>query len=159
VFKQTQKNGGIHVRSTYLAKPGEVEHKWYVVDATDIALGRLSTVVASILRGKNKPTFTPNVDTGDHVIIINAEKVLLTGRKATDKIYYHHTLHPGGLKQISAGELREKNPVRLLELSIKGMLPKNTLGHAQFMKLHVYAGPEHKNAAQQPETLDITNLI
>ncbi|KRM98503.1 50S ribosomal protein L13 [Loigolactobacillus rennini DSM 20253] len=159
MFKQTQKLEEIHVRSTYLAKPGEVEHKWYVVDATDIALGRLSAAVAAILRGKNKPTFTPNVDTGDYVIIVNAGKVRLTGRKADRKIYYHHTLHPGGLKQISAGELREKNPVRLLKLSIKGMLPKNSLGHDQFMKLHVYAGPEHKNAAQKPENLDITKLI
>jgi large subunit ribosomal protein L13 len=142
-----------------MAKPGEVERKWYVVDATDIPLGRLSAAVAKILRGKNKPTFTPHTDTGDFVIVINAEKIKLTGNKASDKIYYHHSLYPGGLKQISAGELREKNPVRLIQNSVKGMLPKNTLGRAQGMKLKVFAGSEHTHQAQQPEVLDITNLI
>ena len=142
-----------------MAKPSEVERKWYVVDATDIPMGRLSTVVASILRGKNKPTFTPHIDTGDFVIVINAEKIKLTGKKATDKIYYHHTGYIGGLKQISAGELRSNNPRKLIEMSVKGMLPKNTLGRAQGMKLHVYAGTEHTHQAQQPEVLDITNLI
>lgn len=147
------------MRTTPLTKPADVERKWYVVDATDIALGRVSAAVAAILRGKNKPTFTPNIDTGDNVIIINASKVKLTGKKATDKIYYHHSNHPGGLKSRTAGEMRENNPVRLLELSIKGMLPKNSLGHSQFMKLHVYAGSEHEQQAQKPEVLDITNLI
>ncbi|MCH4168603.1 MAG: 50S ribosomal protein L13 [Streptococcaceae bacterium] len=147
------------VRTTYMAKPGEVERKWYVVDATDIPLGRLSAVVAKILRGKNKPTFTPHADTGDFVIVINAEKIKLTGKKASDKIYYHHSLYPGGLKQVSAGELRENNPIRLIETSVKGMLPKNTLGRAQGMKLKVFAGAEHTHQAQQPEVLDITNLI
>lgn len=147
------------MRTTYMAKPSEVERKWYVVDATDIPMGRLSTVVASILRGKNKPTFTPHIDTGDFVIVINAEKIKLTGKKATDKIYYHHTGYIGGIKQISAGELRSTNPRRLIEMSVKGMLPKNTLGRAQGMKLHVYAGTEHNHQAQQPEVLDITNLI
>ena len=147
------------MRTTYMAKPGEIDRKWYVIDATDIALGRLSTVVASILRGKNKPTFTPNVDTGDNVIVINAEKVALTGKKATDKIYYHHSNHPGGLKSISAGELRSKNAVRLIEKSVKGMLPHNTLGRAQGMKLKVFVGAEHTHAAQQPEVLDISGLI
>ncbi|HJE14930.1 MAG TPA: 50S ribosomal protein L13 [Lapidilactobacillus dextrinicus] len=147
------------MRTTPLTKPADVERKWYVVDATDIALGRVSAAVAAILRGKNKPTFTPNIDTGDNVIIINASKVKLTGKKATDKIYYHHSNHPGGLKSRTAGEMRENNPVRLLELSIKGMLPKNSLGHSQFMKLHVYAGAEHEQQAQKPEVLDITNLI
>ena len=142
-----------------MAKPSEVERKWYVVDATDIPMGRLSTVVASILRGKNKPTFTPHIDTGDFVIVINAEKIKLTGKKATDKIYYHHTGYIGGLKQVSAGELRSNNPRKLIEMSVKGMLPKNTLGRAQGMKLHVYAGTEHTHQAQQPEVLDITNLI
>ncbi len=142
-----------------MAKPSEVERKWYVVDATDIPMGRLSTVVASILRGKNKPTFTPHIDTGDFVIVINAEKIKLTGKKATDKIYYHHTGFIGGLKQVSAGELRSNNPRKLIEMSVKGMLPKNTLGRAQGMKLHVYAGTEHTHQAQQPEVLDITNLI
>lgn len=147
------------MRTTYMAKPSEVERKWYVVDATDIPMGRLSTVVASILRGKNKPTFTPHIDTGDFVIVINAEKIKLTGKKATDKIYYHHTGYIGGLKQVSAGELRSNNPRKLIEMSVKGMLPKNTLGRAQGMKLHVYAGTEHTHQAQQPEVLDITNLI
>lgn len=149
----------IIVRTTPFAKPGEVERKWYVVDATDIALGRLSTVVASILRGKNKPTYTPNVDTGDNVIIINAANVKLTGKKESDKIYYSHSDYAGGLKAVSAGELLHNNPTRLIEKSIKGMLPKNSLGHSQFMKLHVYAGAEHDNQAQKPETLDINKLI
>ena len=143
------------MRTTYMAKPGEIDRKWYVVDATDIALGRLSTVVASILRGKNKPTYTPNIDTGDNVI----GKVALTGKKASNKIYYHHSNHPGGLKMRQAGDLREKNPQRLIELSVQGMLPKGTLGHQQALKLHVFAGSEHTHAAQNPEVLDITNLI
>ena len=147
------------MRTTYMAKTGEVERKWFVVDATDIPMGRLSAVVASILRGKNKPTFTPHVDTGDFVIVINADKVKLTGNKASDKIYYRHSNHPGGLKAISAGELRDKNSRRLIETSVKGMLPKNTLGRKQLTKLHVYGGAEHEHAAQQPEVLDITNLI
>ena len=148
------------MRTTFLAKPGEIERKWYVIDATDISLGRLASVVASILRGKNKPTYTPNVDTGDHVIVINASKVKLTGRKATDKIYYRHSQHPGGLKQEIAGDLRENNPERLIEYAVKKMLPtKNTLGHQQFLKLHVYAGADHKHEAQKPEVLDIKGLI
>nr|WP_282564747.1 50S ribosomal protein L13 [Liquorilactobacillus sicerae] len=147
------------VRTTYIAKPGEVERKWYVVDATDVPLGRLSTVVASVLRGKNKPTFTPNVDTGDFVIVINAEKVALTGRKADRKIYYHHTDHPGGLKARTAGDYREKDPEKLITLSIKGMMPKGSLGRAQMKKLRVYRGADHQHTAQQPEVLDITNLI
>ena len=148
-----------NVRTTYMAKAGEVERKWYVVDATDVPLGRLSAVVASVLRGKNKPTFTPHVDTGDFVIVINADKVKLTGKKATDKIYYRHSMYPGGLKSVTAGELRDKNSRRLIETSVKGMLPKNTLGRKQFTKLNVYGGAEHPHAAQQPEVLDITNLI
>ena len=147
------------LRTTYMAKAGEVERKWYVVDATDVPLGRLSAVVASILRGKNKPTFTPHVDTGDFVIVINADKIKLTGKKATDKVYYRHSMYPGGLNSITAGELRAQNSLRLIETSVKGMLPKNTLGRAQGMKLHVYAEGTHPHAAQQPEVLDITNLI
>ncbi|QBO35961.1 50S ribosomal protein L13 [Periweissella cryptocerci] len=147
------------MRTTFMAKPGEIERKWYIVDATDISLGRLSSVVASILRGKNKPTFTPNVDTGDNVIIINASAVKLTGKKATDKIYYHHSNHPGGLKSRQAGELRTNNPEKLLELSVHGMLPKGSLGRKQGLKLHVYADANHKHEAQNPEVLDITNLI
>ena len=117
------------MRTTYLAKPGEVDRKWYVVDATDVPLGRLASTVASILRGKNKPTFTPNVDTGDYVIVVNAANVKLTGRKATRKIYYHHSNHPGGLKAKTAGEMRDKTPEKLIETSVKGMLPHNSLGH------------------------------
>lgn len=142
-----------------MANASDITRKWYVVDATDIPLGRVSAVVAKLLRGKHKPTYTPHVDTGDNVIIVNASKVKLTGKKASDKIYSRHSGHPGGLKQISAGELLERNPERLLELSIKGMLPGNKLGRKQIKKLHVYAGEEHKHAAQQPETLDITDLI
>ena len=136
-----------------------IKRKWYLIDATDVSLGRLSTAVATILRGKNKPQFTPNVDTGDNVIIVNASKLKLTGKKATDKIYYHHSEYRGGLKSVSAGELLAKNPVKLVELSVKGMLPKNTLGHQEFLKMHVYAGEEHKHEAQKPEKLDINNLI
>ncbi|MCH4010203.1 50S ribosomal protein L13 [Companilactobacillus sp.] len=147
------------MRTTPLAKANEVDRKWYVVDATDVVLGRLSSVVAAILRGKNKPTYTPNVDTGDNVIIINAEKTRLTGKKAKTKIYYHHTNHPGGIKSISAGQKREETPERFVEDSIRGMLPHNTLGRQQLKKLHVYAGPEHDNQAQNPELLDINKLI
>jgi len=139
------------MRTTYMAKPGQVERKWYVVDAEGQTLGRLASEVASILRGKNKPTFTPHVDTGDFVIVINAEKIHLTGKKLTDKVYYRHSNHPGGLKKTTAGEMLANKPERMLELAIKGMLPKNTLGRAQGMKLHVYAGSEHKHQAQKPE--------
>jgi len=142
-----------------MANAQNVDRKWYVVDATDVPLGRLSAVVASVLRGKNKPTYTPHTDTGDFVIVINAEKIKLTGNKASDKIYYRHSNFPGGLKSVTAGELRANNSRRLIETSVKGMLPKNTLGRAQGMKLHVYAEGTHPHAAQQPEVLDITNLI
>ena len=147
------------VRTTYFAEPSKLERKWYVIDATDIPLGRLSTQTAMILRGKHKPTFTPNVDTGDFVIIINADKVQLTGKKATDKIYSRHSGYIGGLKQVSAGELRKQNPRRLIEYSIKGMLPKNSVGAKQFTKLFVYREANHPHAAQKPEVLDIKNLI
>ena len=139
------------MRTTFMAKGHEVERKWYVVDAEGQTLGRLASEVAAILRGKNKPTFTPNVDTGDHVIIINAEKIQLTGNKLQGKIYYRHTQFAGGLKQRTAGEMKEKYPVQMLELAVKGMLPKNSLGRQTFKKLHVYAGAEHPHAAQQPE--------
>ncbi|MBF0709631.1 MULTISPECIES: 50S ribosomal protein L13 [unclassified Gemella] len=143
------------MRQTYMAKPSTVEKKWYVIDAEGQTLGRLSSEVASILRGKNKPTYTPHIDTGDNVIIINAEKVVLTGNKLKDKIYRRHTMHPGGLKERTAGIMVEKYPEELLELSIKGMLPKNTLGRAQGMKLHVYRGAEHPHAAQKPEKYEL----
>jgi large subunit ribosomal protein L13 len=159
-IKQTEKNmEETNVRTTYMAKANEIDRKWFVIDATDIPLGRLSTQVATILRGKNKPTFTPHVDTGDYVIVINADKVTLTGKKASDKIYSRHSGYPGGLKQISAGELRAKNSRKLVELSVKGMLPKNSLGAKQFTKLHVYGEAVHPHEAQLPEVLDITNLI
>ena len=147
------------MRTTPLAKTSEIERKWYLIDATDVALGRLSSAVATILRGKNKAQFTPNVDTGDNVIIVNASKLKLTGKKATDKIYYPHSEWRGGLKAVSAGELLANNPVKLVEMSVKGMLPKNTLGHQEFLKLHVSAGEDHKHEAQKPEKLDINDLI
>lgn len=143
------------MRTTYMAKANEIERKWYVVDAAGKTLGRLSTEVASLLRGKHKPIYTPHVDTGDHVIIINASKIELTGKKLTDKIYYRHSLYPGGLKTRTAQEMRTKFPERMLELSIKGMLPKGSLGRQMFRKLHVYAGPEHKNQAQKPEVYEL----
>ncbi|CAG9614208.1 50S ribosomal protein L13 [Bacillus sp. AFS018417] len=143
------------MRTTFMAKANEVERKWYVVDAEDKTLGRLATEVASILRGKNKPTFTPHIDTGDHVIIINAEKVHLTGNKLNDKIYYRHTNHPGGLKQRTALEMRTNYPVQMLELAIKGMLPKGRLGRQMSKKLNVYAGSEHPHQAQKPEVYEL----
>ena len=147
------------MRTTPLAKSSDIKRKWYLIDATDISLGRLSAAVATILRGKNKPQYTPNVDTGDNVIIVNAGKLKLTGRKATDKIYYHHSDYRGGLKAVSAGQLLAENPVKLVELSVKGMLPKNTLVRQEFKKMHVYAGEDHKHEAQKPEKLDINKLI
>ncbi|MDQ0209300.1 50S ribosomal protein L13 [Alkalicoccobacillus murimartini] len=139
------------MRTTYMAKPGQVERKWHIVDAEGQTLGRLASEVASILRGKNKPTFTPHIDTGDFVIVINASKIQLTGNKLNGKIYYRHSNHPGGLKQTTANDMRNNKPERMIELAVKGMLPKNTLGRAQGMKLHVYAGSEHKHQAQKPE--------
>ena len=138
---------------TFMAKPGEVERKWYVVDATDLVLGRLASNVAAVLRGKNKPIFTPNVDTGDYVIIINADKVRLTGKKLEQKYYRYHTGYIGGLKEIQYKELMAKKPVLAVELAIKGMLPKNSIGRQMFRKLKVYAGSEHPHAAQQPVEL------
>ncbi|MBY0121950.1 50S ribosomal protein L13 [Bacillus sp. S/N-304-OC-R1] len=143
------------MRTTFMANANNIERKWYVVDAEGKTLGRLASEVASILRGKHKPTYTPHVDTGDHVIIINAAKIELTGNKLNDKIYYRHTNHPGGLKQRTANEMRTNYPERMLELAIKGMLPKNTLGRQMFKKLHVYAGAEHKQQAQQPEVYEL----
>ncbi|QUG43471.1 50S ribosomal protein L13 [Psychrobacillus sp. INOP01] len=143
------------MRTTFMAKGHEVERKWLVVDAEGQTLGRLASEVAAILRGKNKPTFTPNVDTGDHVIILNAEKIHLTGNKLNDKIYYRHTQFSGGLKQRTALEMRTKYPTKMLELAIKGMLPKNSLGRQMFGKLHVYTGAEHPHAAQKPEAYEL----
>ena len=138
---------------TYLAKPAEIERKWYLVDANGKTLGRLAARVASVLRGKHKPTFTPNVDTGDHVVVINAHKIHLTGNKLKTKTYIHHTLYPGGLKSLSAELLLEKRPTQLVERAIKGMLPKTPLGKQMARKLKVYAAPDHPHQAQRPETL------
>ncbi|MDQ0256038.1 large subunit ribosomal protein L13 [Evansella vedderi] len=143
------------MRTTYMAKPSEIDRKWYVVDAEGQTLGRLASEVASILRGKHKPTFTPHIDTGDHVIIINAEKIHLTGNKLADKKYYRHSQYPGSLKETTAGEMLAKKPERVLELAIKGMLPKNSLGRKQGMKLHVFAGSEHNHQAQKPEVYEL----
>ncbi|GAB0239873.1 50S ribosomal protein L13 [Staphylococcus pseudintermedius] len=143
------------MRQTFMANESNIERKWYVVDAEGQTLGRLSSEVAAILRGKNKVTYTPHVDTGDYVIIINASKIELTGNKENDKIYYRHSNHPGGLKSITAGELKLTNPERLLETSIKGMLPSSRLGEKQGKKLFVYGGAEHPHAAQQPENYEL----
>ena len=140
---------------SFMAKPLEIERKWYVIDADGKPLGRLASEVASILRGKRKPIYTPNVDTGDFVIIVNAEKVLFTGKKFDKKLYRHHTGHPGGLKEVTARQLMAKKPEQPLRLAIKGMLPKNSLGRQMITKLKIYAGPEHGHQAQQPQVLDI----
>ena len=143
------------MRTTFMAKGQEVERKWLVVDAEGQTLGRLASEVAAILRGKHKPTFTPNVDTGDHVIIINAEKIELTGNKLQKKLYRHHTQFAGGLKTRTAATMKEKYPTEMLELAIKGMLPKNSLGRKMFTKLNVYTGSEHPHAAQKPEAYEL----
>ena len=143
------------MRQTFMANESNIERKWYVIDAEGQTLGRLSSEVAAILRGKNKVTYTPHVDSGDYVIIINAAKIQFTGNKEQDKMYYRHSNHPGGIKSISAGELKAKNPERLLENSIKGMLPSNRLGEKQGKKLFVYGGAEHPHAAQQPENYEL----
>ena len=143
---------------TYSAKPLEIERKWYVIDAEGEILGRLATRVANILRGKNKPEYTPNVDTGDFVIVINAEKVVVSGNKETDKIYYHHTGFPGGLKDVLYKDLMATKSDFALEKAVKGMLPKNSLGKKMFMKLKVYKGSEHPHSAQQPVELKIKGV-
>ena len=140
---------------TYSAKPETVERDWYVVDATNRPIGRLASEIAKRLRGKHKPVFTPHVDTGDYIIVINAEKIGVTGNKRTDKMYYRHSGYPGGLKTISLEKLLAKAPERVLEIAVKGMLPKGPLGRAMYRKLRVYAGGEHKHTAQQPKTLSI----
>jgi large subunit ribosomal protein L13 len=140
---------------TFSAKAGEINHDWFVVDAADKTLGRLASEIAHRLRGKHKPEYTPNVDTGDYIVVINAEKVRVTGAKATDKIYHHHTGYPGGIKSMSFEKLIDKAPERVIQGAVKGMLPRNPLGRAMFRKLKVYAGPEHPHAAQQPQALNI----
>lgn len=140
---------------TFSAKPAEVTRQWYVIDAEGKTLGRLSTEVARRLRGKHKPTYTPHVDTGDHIVIINADKVRVTGNKFKDKMYHRHTGYIGGLKSVSFEKMQQQAPERIIEIAVKGMLPKTPLGRAMFRKLRVYAGPKHEHAAQQPQPLEI----
>ena len=139
--------------TSFMANPAKVERKWYVVDATGYTLGRLASEVAKVLRGKNKPVFTPHVDTGDYVIVVNADKIKVTGKKLDQKIYYHHSDYVGGMKETTLREMLAKKPEKVVELAVKGMLPKGPLGREMFTKLHVYAGAEHPHAAQQPEAL------
>ncbi len=140
---------------TYMANPAKVERKWYVVDADGQVLGRMAAQIASVLRGKNKPEFTPNEDVGDYVVVVNAAKVKVTGRKLDQKIYYHHSEYVGGMKEMTLKEMLAKKPERVVELAVKGMLPKGPLGRQMLDKLHVYAGPEHKQQAQKPEVLTL----
>ncbi|NDJ54234.1 MAG: 50S ribosomal protein L13 [Chloroflexi bacterium] len=143
------------MKKTYVAKPGEIERKWYIVDATDKTLGRLASQIAPILRGKHKPTFTPHVDTGDYVIVVNAQKIHVTGNRLDDKIYYRHSGYQGGLYQRNLREMLAKFPERVIERAVRLMLPKNKLARHQLKKLKVYAGPEHPHEAQMPEPLEI----
>ena len=145
-------NGG-NTMKTFMASPATIERKWYVVDATNMTLGRLASEVAKVLRGKNKAIFTPHIDTGDYVIVINAAKIKVTGRKLDQKIYYHHSDYVGGMKETTLREMLAKKPEKVIELAVKGMLPKGPLGRQMYTKLFVYAGPEHKHEAQKPEVL------
>ena len=138
---------------SYMASPSTIERKWYVIDAEGLTLGRLASETAKILRGKNKPTFTPHIDTGDYVIIVNADKVTVTGKKLDQKIYYRHSEYVGGMKETTLREMMAKKPEKVVELAVKGMLPKGPLGREMYKKLFVYAGPEHKHQAQKPEAL------
>ena len=138
---------------SFMASPATIERKWYVVDATDMTLGRLASEVAKVLRGKNKPIFTPHIDTGDYVIVVNAEKIKVTGKKLDQKIYYQHSDYVGGMKETTLREMMAKKPERVIELAVKGMLPKGPLGREMYKKLYVYAGPDHKQQAQKPEVL------
>lgn len=140
---------------TYSARPKDIHREWFIVDAAGVPLGRLATRAATILRGKHKPMYTPSMDTGDNVIVINAEKVTMTGKKAQSKKYYRHSGYPGGLKEITFEKMMAKDPTRVIELAVKGMLPHNSLGRAMFKKLKVYAGSEHPHAAQHPKILDL----
>lgn len=138
---------------TFMASPATIDRKWYVVDAEGMTLGRLASEVAKVLRGKNKPIFTPHIDTGDYVIVVNAEKVKVTGKKLLQKVYYNHSDYVGGMKETTLKEMMAKKPEKVVELAVKGMLPKGPLGREMYTKLFVYAGPEHKHAAQKPEVL------
>ena len=140
---------------TFSAKAHEVKRDWYVIDASNKVLGRMATEIAKRLRGKHKAEYTPHTDTGDYIVVLNAEKIMVTGRKYTDKMYYHHTGFPGGIKSTSFDKLQKKDPVRIIELAVKGMLPRNPLGREMYRKLKVYAGTEHPHAAQQPIVLEI----
>jgi large subunit ribosomal protein L13 len=140
---------------TFSAKAAEVKRDWYVIDATDKTLGRMATEIARRLRGKHKAEYTPHVDTGDYIVVVNAEKVRVTGNKFQDKMYYRHTGYPGGIKEANFSKMIETRPERVVEIAVKGMLPKNPLGRAMYRKLKVYAGPEHKHSAQQPKALDV----
>ena len=141
------------MRTTFMASPATIDRKWYVVDASGKNLGRLASEIASVLRGKHKPIFTPHIDTGDYVIVVNADKVKVTGKKLDQKIYYRHSDYVGGMKETTLREMMNKKPERVIELAVKGMLPKGPLGRSMYTKLHVYAGPEHDHAAQKPEEL------
>ena len=143
------------MKNTYMQKKEEVSRKWYVIDATDVPLGRIASKAAHILRGKHKATYTPHIDCGDYIIIINAEKAKLTGNKLDKKIYYNHSQHPGGLRERTARVMQEKYPVEMVERAVKGMLPKNRLGRSMYKKLFVYTGNEHKHSAQKPEIMEV----
>ena len=141
------------MRTTFIAKTAEIERKWYVVDATDLTLGRLASQVAAVLRGKNKPIYTPHIDTGDYVIVVNADKIKVTGKKMEQKLYRRHSDYVGGFKETTLREMMEKKPCEVIKHAVKGMLPKGPLGRQMYTKLHVYAGPDHEQAAQKPEVL------
>jgi len=143
--------------STWTVRPGDIERKWFIVDANDLVLGRLATQIATVLRGKHRPEFTPHADCGDHVIVVNAEKIRVTGNKENDKVYYHHTRFAGGLKSITLEKQREKHPERIIEAAVKGMMPKGPLGRSMLKKLKVYAGSEHPHTAQQPEAMQLVS--
>ncbi len=140
---------------TFSAKPAEVKRDWYIIDATGKTLGRMASEIALRLRGKHKPEYTPHVDTGDYIVVVNADKVHVTGKKFTDKVYYKHTGFPGGIRSMTFEKMQERNPEKIISIAVKGMLPKNPLGRAMFRKLKIYAGPEHRHHAQQPQTLDV----
>jgi large subunit ribosomal protein L13 len=147
------------LQKTYSPKASELEHRWYVVDATDVPLGRLASGIATLIRGKHKPTYAPHMDGGDYVVVINAEKVAVTGNKETQKTYYRHSGYPGGLRELPFAQMRERYPERVIEIAVRGMLPKNKLGRAMIGKLKVYAGAEHPHAAQAPEVLVVGGAV
>jgi large subunit ribosomal protein L13 len=155
MLDQGRKRRIVDVNKTYTVKPGEIDRSWFVVDATDLTLGRAASQIASILRGKHKPIFTPHMDTGDYVIVVNAEKIHVTGNRMDDKRYYRHSGYPGGITSLSLREMLQRHPERVIELAVKRMLPKGVLGRNMLKKLKVYAGPDHPHLAQQPESLEL----